>query len=50
MSSCFFKQSEDENSKFTKNLIQLDFLAVFLNLYTLSLLLATLARFCRCKL
>ena len=28
-----------------KNLIQLGFLAVFMNLYTLSLLLATLARF-----
>ena len=50
MSSCFFKENEDLNSKFTKNLIQLFLLAVFLNLYTLSLLLATLARFCKCKL
>ena len=45
MSSCFFKENEDINSKFTKNPIQPFLLAVFMNLYTVSLLLATLARF-----
>ena len=66
MSSCFFKQNEDKNSKFTKSLTPTSlrekpwgrgwpntegfFLAVFMNLYSLSLLLATLARFCKFKL
>ena len=30
MSSCFFKENEDINSKFTKNLIQLFLLAVLI--------------------
>ena len=41
MSSCFLNKMKTKTQNSQKNLIQLVFLAVFTNLYTLSLLLAT---------
>ena len=44
MSSCFLNKMKTKIQNSQKNLIKLVFLAVFMNLYTLSLLLAILVR------